>query len=230
MPSATENLEKMLSQRLIVDPSIVSRPYGFQTLWFLRDKYNPSNVILPTSLYYALREGSHKEILLILKKWQWRLPIAETKEWIQSPKFAEEVFNLLEISSPASEFWRLEMDPPIVEEIAEEIREVAVRFSAPLVAHSRCFKRWLSRKAVTIFEVSSEEYKIFKRNLRKEYQRWLRVRLAVRGIQWALIGALFITVVLALQPGALPLTLSSLLPSITTTGANLLYQAIVVDP
>lgn len=230
MSSATENLEKMLSQRFIVDPSVVSRPYGFHTLWFLRDKYKPSNVILPTSLYHALREGSHKEILLLLKKWQWRLPIAEVKEWVQSPKFVQEVSNILEISSPASEFWRLERDPPIIEEIAEEIREVAVRFSAPLVAHSRCFKRWLSKKAVTIFEVSSEEYKIFKRNLRKEYKRSLKTRLGVRGMQGVLIGTLLITVVLALQPGALPLTLTSLLPSITTLGGNLLYQAIVVDP
>ena len=230
MPSATENLEKMLSQRFIADPSVVSRPYGFHTIWFLREKYNPSNVILPTSLYHALRERSHKKILLILKKWQWRLPTAEAKEWIASPKFAQEVSNLLEISSPASEFWRLKMDPPVIEEIAEEIREVAARFSAPLVANSRCFKRWLSKKAVTIFEVSSEEYKIFKRNLRREYQRSLKVRLGVRGIQWVLRGALLITVVLALQPGTLPLTLASLLPSLTTGGANLLYQAIVVDP
>ena len=230
MSSATENLEKMLSQRFIVDPSVVSRPYGFHTLWFLRDKYKPSNVILPTSLYHALREGSHKEILFLLKKWQWRLPIAEAEEWIKSPKFAQEVSDLLEISSPASEFWRLKMDPPVIEEIAEEIREVSARFSAPLVAKSRCFKRWLSKKAVTILEVSNEEYKMFKRNLRREYQRSLKVRLGVRGIQWVLVGALLITVVLALQPGALPLTLASLFPSTATLGGNLLYQAIVVDP
>jgi len=230
LSSATENLEKMLSQRFIVDPSIVSRPYGFHILWFLREKYKPSNIILPTSLYHALREGSHEGILLILKKWQWRLPIAEAKEWIKSPKFAQEVSNLLEISSPASKFWRLEMDPSVVEEIAEEIREVAVRFSAPLVANSRSFKRWLSKKAVTIFEVSSEEYKMFKRNLRREYQRSLQKRLVVRGVQWVLRSTFLIAIVLALQPATLPLTLASLLPSLTTGGANLLYQAIVVDP
>lgn len=220
----------MLSQSFIVDPSIISRPYGFHMLRFLKDRYNPSDVILPTSVYNALKEGSHEEILLILKKWQWRLPISEANEWIKSPKFTEEVSNLIEISSPASEFWRLEIDPSIVEEIAMEIREVAVKLKAPLIANSRSFKRWLSKKAVTILEVTSEEYKEFKRSLRRDYKESLLVRLGVGGIQWSLVGLFFITVVVALQPATLPAALGSLLPSLATGGANVLYKAIVVDP
>lgn len=199
-------------------------------LRFLKDRYNPRDVILPTSIYNALKEEDRQEILLILKKWQWRLPIAEASEWIKSPEFAQETSNLIETSSPASKLWRLETDPSIVEEIAMEIREVAVKFKAPLIASSRSFKRWLSKKAVTILEVTSEEYKEFKRKLRKDYRESLKVRLAVGGIQWSLKGLFFIAIVVAIPSGTLPVALSSLLPSLATGGANVLYKAIVVDP
>ncbi len=220
----------MLKIGFIADPSVISKPSGLETVQFLREEYSTNKIILPTSLYTALKEDDRRETLLLLKKWSWRLRTEDIKKWLESNQFAEEAPSILRVSSPASEFWRLEKDPTIVEEIAEEIREVSMKLRVPLVAISESFKHWLIRKDVTILEVANEDYRKFKKSLRRQYENSLKKRLLIRGIQAGLASPLLLSIIVGLQPGALPPQLSSLLSSSGSAAMTAMYQAIVVDP
>lgn len=229
MSNAIANFEDLLSKNLIIDPSALSSEGNFQRLHFIMENFRTKTVIVPTSLHKVLKEKDNKGLLQILRKWQWRLPIEETARWIESSIFVEEVSYLLDKALPASEFWRLDVDPTIIEEIALEIREVASRRLAPLVSGSRSFKHWLSKKAVTVLEVTDEHYRSYKRWMRRRYRESLRTRLGVNAIQVGLAGGLLITIILASKSSPSS-DWEKWLPSVATGGSNAVFKAIVIDP
>jgi hypothetical protein len=223
--------QERLTQGFIVDPSMLSAPEGFDLIFYLKKSYVPRNIVMPTILYNAAKEKDYDKIAAIIKKWQWRLSAERIRKWVTSPQFSESMQILIESSSPASKFWKLERDPPTVSEIAQEIREISVKLGLPIIARSKSFYRWLRKEGVSIFELVDKRYKAFKTEFRRKYKDSLKSRLKARGIEASL--DVFIGVVAFIGQTMVPPPWNLLLPSITLAGGKIIdkiYVAVVIDP
>lgn len=220
--------ENALKKGFIVDPSLFSRLESMQFILFLKKEYNSGTVVLPSSLFFAAKEGDYERIAFIIKKWQWMLPLVEIRETIESPDFKKLIRNILEFSSPASKFGELEEDPTIAHEIALELREIATRLGLPIVSRSRSFITWLRKESVAVFELVEEHYKTFKRDFRKKYRESLRKRLGVRAGQAGL--NIFIASVALTQQAVLPPPWNLILAVAVPLLVDKLYVAVVIDP
>lgn len=224
--------QERLTQGFVIDPSMLSAPEGFDIIFYLKKSYVSENIVMPTILYNAARERNYDKIAAVIKKWQWRLSMERIRKWVKSPQFSESMQTLIESSSPASRFWKLERDPPTVSEIAQEIREVCAKLGLPIVARSKSFYRWLRNEGVSLFELVDARYKAFKTEFRKKYKESLRTRLKARGVE-AGLGALFIGIVALIAQAGVPPPWNLLLPLIVSASGIIvdkIYVAVVIDP
>ena len=49
------SLEEKLKEGLIIDPSLLSAPEGFELVFYLKENYEPRKVVIPTILYNAAK-------------------------------------------------------------------------------------------------------------------------------------------------------------------------------
>lgn len=223
--------QNTLTQGFVIDPSMLSTPEGFDLIFYLKNSYVSENIVLPSILHNAAKEGNYDMIATVIKKWQWRLSMERVRKWVMSPQFRESMQILIESSSPASRFLKFEKDPPTVSEIAQEIREVCAKLGLPIIARSKSFYRWLGKEGVSIFELVDERYKAFKTEFRKKYKESLKTRLKARGIEASL--DVFIGVVVLIEQTTLPPPWNLLLPPLILAGGKIIdkiYVAIVIDP
>jgi len=210
---------------------MLSAPEGFDLIFYLKESYTPKNIVMPTILYNAAKEKDYDKIVSVIKKWQWRLSAERIRKWVTSPQFSESMQILIESSSPASKFWKLERDPPTVSEIAQEIREISVKLGLSIIARSKSFYKWLRKEGVSIFELVDDRYKAFKSEFRKNYKESLKARLKARGIEAGL--GMFIGVVVLLKQPNVPPPWNLLLPLIIAATGEIvdkIYVAVVIDP
>lgn len=220
-----------LTKGFVIDPSLLSASEGFSLIFYLKDNYGSKNIVIPTILYYATKEKDYDKIAVVIKKWQWRLSTESIQKWVMSHEFSESMQTLVESSSPASEFWKLEKDPPTVSEIAEEIREISVKLGLPIVARSKSFYRWLRNEGVNIFELVGYRYKAFKVEFRRKYRESLKTRLTTRGIEAGI--DVFIGFVALVEQTKVPPPWNLLSPFIVAASGKIIdkiYVAVVIDP
>lgn len=225
------NLEEKLTEGLIIDPSLLSAPEGFELIFYLKENYEPRKVVIPTILYNAAKEKNYDYIVVIIKKWQWRLPKEKILKWVLSSQFDKSMQDLTEFCIPASRFWKSEEDPAIVSEIAREIKEVALKLELPIVAKSRSFYRWLRNEGVSMIELVDKHYKAFKAQFKKKYRKSLKIRLKARGIEAGL--DVFIGFVAFVEQTLVPPPWNLLIPFAVVAGGKVVdkvYVAVVIDP
>lgn len=157
---------------IVVDPTVLNTRRRLNS--FLESLlYKRYVAFLPSSLSSLIQMENWKELIILLRRWEWNLDKSRFEEWFDSREFRDSCHRLSEVcvsfervSNQLTEEERtilsrvqrvLGQESPRIVELAKELVTIATTKNAGIISFSRHIKRWLKNlRRTLIIEITEK--------------------------------------------------------------------------